>query len=41
LWIPYAALPLGMALLALQCLAELLALATGRRSPFGPEPDAS
>jgi TRAP-type C4-dicarboxylate transport system permease small subunit len=35
LWIPYGALPLGMGLLTLQCLAEILALLTGRRPPFG------
>ena len=35
LWIPYGALPLGMGLLALQCLAEILALLSGRRPPFG------
>ena len=35
LWVPYGALPLGMGLLTLQCVAELLALLTGRRAPFG------
>jgi TRAP-type C4-dicarboxylate transport system permease small subunit len=34
LWIPYLALPLGMGLLALQCLAQILALLTGRAVPF-------
>lgn len=34
LWIPYFALPLGMGLLALQCLAQLLELLTGRAAPF-------
>jgi TRAP-type C4-dicarboxylate transport system permease small subunit len=36
LWIPYLAVPLGMGVLALQCLAQILALAT----PFvgGGEP---
>ena len=40
LWVPYLALPLGMGLLALQCLAQILALATGRAAPFagGGEP---
>lgn len=40
LWIPYAAVPLGMGLLALQALAGILALATGRERPFagGGEP---
>ncbi len=41
LWVPYAALPLGMGLLTLQCLAEILALLTGRRAPFGQTPDVS
>ena len=40
LWIPYGALPLGMGLLALQCVAEILALLSGRRPPFGLGPDA-
>jgi TRAP-type C4-dicarboxylate transport system permease small subunit len=35
LWIPYFAVPLGMGLLALQCLAQILALLTGRAAPFG------
>jgi TRAP-type C4-dicarboxylate transport system permease small subunit len=39
LWIPYGALPLGMGLLALQCLAEILALLSGRRRPFGQGPE--
>ena len=40
LWVPYLAVPLGMALLALQYLAEILALVTGRAAPFtgGGEP---
>jgi TRAP-type C4-dicarboxylate transport system permease small subunit len=40
LWIPYFAVPLGMGLLALQYVAEILALLTGRRAPFatGDEP---
>ena len=40
LWIPYGALPLGMGLLALQCVVEILALLGGRRSPFGDETSA-
>jgi TRAP-type C4-dicarboxylate transport system permease small subunit len=39
LWIPYGALPLGMGLLALQCLAEILALLSGRRRPLGQGPE--
>jgi TRAP-type C4-dicarboxylate transport system permease small subunit len=39
LWIPYAAVPLGMGVLTLQALAGLLALLTGRQAPFeGSEP---
>jgi TRAP-type C4-dicarboxylate transport system permease small subunit len=40
LWVPYLAVPLGMGLLALQCLAQMLALVTGRATPFagGGEP---
>jgi TRAP-type C4-dicarboxylate transport system permease small subunit len=36
LWIPYFAVPLGMGLLALQALAGILALLTGREAPFAP-----
>jgi len=35
LWIPYAALPIGLALLTLQCLADLVGLVSGREPPFG------
>jgi TRAP-type C4-dicarboxylate transport system permease small subunit len=35
LWIPYASMPIGLSVLALQCLADLFALATGREKPFG------
>lgn len=35
LWIPYLALPVGMALMSLQYAADLLCLATGRSQPFG------
>jgi len=35
LWIPYSAMPVGLTVLALQCVAELLALVTGREPPFG------
>jgi len=40
LWIPYFAVPLGMGLLTLQSLAGILALLTGRETPFagGDEP---
>ncbi|HEX6017812.1 MAG TPA: TRAP transporter small permease [Burkholderiaceae bacterium] len=35
LWIPYASMPIGLALLSLQCVADLAALLTGREPPFG------
>lgn len=35
LWIPYLALPIGMTLMALQYVADILCLATGRSQPFG------
>ncbi|MBE7420095.1 MAG: TRAP transporter small permease [Ideonella sp.] len=35
LWIPYASMPIGLTMLALQCLADLLALLSGREPPFG------
>jgi TRAP-type C4-dicarboxylate transport system permease small subunit len=35
LWIPYLAMPVGLALLALQYVVELLCLVTGREPPFG------
>ncbi|MEX2630066.1 MAG: TRAP transporter small permease subunit [Tistlia sp.] len=34
LWLPYAAVPLGFLLFALQLLADLLGLLTGRRQAF-------
>lgn len=34
LWVPYFAVPLGMGLLALQCLAQIVALVTRREEPF-------
>jgi TRAP-type C4-dicarboxylate transport system permease small subunit len=34
LWIPYFAVPLGMGLLALQYVAEIAALLSGRQEPF-------
>lgn len=37
LWIPYLAMPLGIGLLALQYVADILALLTGRALPFGIE----
>jgi TRAP-type C4-dicarboxylate transport system permease small subunit len=38
LWIPYLSLPVGMAVLALQYLADIYCVATGRDMPFGLPP---
>jgi TRAP-type C4-dicarboxylate transport system permease small subunit len=35
LWIPYSSMPIGLGILALQCLADLFALVSGREPPFG------
>jgi len=35
LWIPYLAMPIGVGLMALQYVADILALITGRTTPFG------
>jgi TRAP-type C4-dicarboxylate transport system permease small subunit len=35
LWIPFLAMPIGLALLLLQYVAELVCLVTGRAPPFG------
>jgi TRAP-type C4-dicarboxylate transport system permease small subunit len=35
LWIPYAAMPIGLALLTLQAIADLVNLVSGREAPFG------
>lgn len=35
LWIPYASMPIGLAILTLQYVSELIALLTGREPPFG------
>lgn len=35
LWIPRLSLPIGMALISLQYVADILALVTGRDAPFG------
>lgn len=40
LWIPYAAMPLGLVLLALQYVVELICVVTGREPPFGIKADA-
>jgi TRAP-type C4-dicarboxylate transport system permease small subunit len=38
LWIPYASMPIGLAILTLQCIADLAALLTRRDPPFGLVP---
>ena len=38
LWIPYSAMPIGLALLTLQYVADLYALVAGREPPFGIKP---
>lgn len=40
LWIPYAAMPVGLGLLTLQYIVDLIELLTGREPPFGLSPDA-
>lgn len=39
LWIPYLAVPVGLALLCLQYAAEIWLVATRRQHPFGLAPD--
>lgn len=41
LWIPLLPLPVGMTLLALQFVADILCLLTGREAPFGMRPEES
>jgi TRAP-type C4-dicarboxylate transport system permease small subunit len=41
LWIPYAAMPIGLGILTLQYIAEIAKLVTGREPPFGLPPHAS
>ena len=38
MWIPYAVMPIGLALLSLQYVAEIFKLVTGRELPFGLPP---
>lgn len=40
LWIPYLALPIGVGLMALQYVADILCLLSGRESPFGLDIEA-
>jgi len=37
LWIPYSSMPIGLSLLALQYVADIYSLVTGREPPFGIE----
>jgi TRAP-type C4-dicarboxylate transport system permease small subunit len=39
LWIPISPLPVGMTLLALQYVADILCVITGRELPFGMKPE--
>jgi TRAP-type C4-dicarboxylate transport system permease small subunit len=39
LWVPYLSLPVGMTILALQYVADIYCLATGRSMPFGLAPE--
>jgi TRAP-type C4-dicarboxylate transport system permease small subunit len=38
LWIPYSAMPIGLAMLTLQYIADLYSLVAGREPPFGIKP---
>jgi TRAP-type C4-dicarboxylate transport system permease small subunit len=38
MWIPYAAMPIGLGLLSLQYIVEIIKLVTGRELPFGLPP---
>ena len=40
LWIPYMAMPIGLALLTLQYAVDIACLATGRAPPFDIPADA-
>jgi TRAP-type C4-dicarboxylate transport system permease small subunit len=35
MWIPYSSMPIGLSILALQFIADLISLLTGREPPFG------
>jgi TRAP-type C4-dicarboxylate transport system permease small subunit len=41
LWIPYAAMPVGLGLLSLQYLVDFFNLITGREHPFGIDPNST
>ncbi|MBI3433894.1 MAG: TRAP transporter small permease [Proteobacteria bacterium] len=38
LWIPYAAMPIGLGILSLQYIADVINLVSGREPPFGLAP---
>ena len=38
LWIPYSSMPIGLALLTAQYVADLYSLVSGREPPFGIKP---
>jgi TRAP-type C4-dicarboxylate transport system permease small subunit len=38
LWIPYSAMPIGLGVLSLQCLADAIGLISGHEPPFGMMP---
>lgn len=41
LWIPYLSMPIGIGILSLQYVADILALLTGRSTPFGIDEGAT
>lgn len=41
MWIPYAAMPIGLGLITLQFVADLICLVTGREPPFGLKPKST
>jgi TRAP-type C4-dicarboxylate transport system permease small subunit len=41
MWIPYAAMPIGLGLLSLQYIVEIIKLVSGREPPFGLPPNGS
>jgi TRAP-type C4-dicarboxylate transport system permease small subunit len=41
LWIPYAAMPIGLGILTIQYVAEVIKLIIGRELPFGLPPKAT
>jgi len=41
MWIPYLAMPVGFGVMALQYIADIISLLTGREQPFGMSPEES